>query len=128
MIDWARLIDAARETQRHAYAKFSGFEVGAALLTKDGTIFTGCNVENSSFGLTMCAERVAVFKAVSEGHRDFEAIAVYSSSAQPARPCGACRQVLFEFNPSMELICVNGIGINDKFLLSDLFPEGFRLR
>jgi cytidine deaminase len=128
MIDWTTLIESARRAREFAYAKFSGFEVGAALLTTDGKIITGCNVENSSFGLTMCAERTAVFKAVSEGYKDFLAIAIYSGSPQPARPCGACRQVLYEFNPSLEIACANTLGVVDKFNLSELLPEGFRLR
>jgi cytidine deaminase len=128
MIDWEKLIAAARNVRENAYAKFSGFEVGAALLTEDGTIITGCNVENSSFGLTMCAERTAAFKAVSEGHRKFVAIAIASKAEPPARPCGACRQVLFEFNPDLEIACANSNGTVDKFVLKDLLPEGFRLR
>ncbi len=128
MTDWDKLIDAARVARENAYAPFSGFQVGAALLTTDGKIFTGCNVENSSYGLTMCAERTAVFKAVSEGHREFAAIAIYSESAPPARPCGACRQVLYEFNPDLEIACANTNGVIDKFFLSQLFPEGFRLK
>jgi cytidine deaminase len=128
MIDWGVLIDAAREARDNAYAKFSGFEVGAAILTGGGKIITGCNVENSSFGLTMCAERTAVFKAVSEGEKDFVAIAVFSQSTPPARPCGACRQVLHEFNPDLEIVCANSQGVVDRFFLSQLLPEGFRLR
>ena len=128
MIDWEKLISAAREARGNAYAKFSGFEVGAALLTDSGKIITGCNVENSSFGLTMCAERTAAFKAVSEGEKKFVAIAIVSQSPQPARPCGACRQALFEFNPDMEIACANLNGVVDKFRLSELLPEGFRLR
>jgi cytidine deaminase len=128
MIDWEKLIGSARDASEHAYAKFSGFEVGAALLTSSGKIITGCNVENSSFGLTMCAERTAVFKAVSEGHKDFVAIAIFSKSDIPARPCGACRQVLYEFNPNLGIACANTKGVVDKFSLSELFPEGFRLR
>jgi cytidine deaminase len=127
MIDWEKLIAAAENVRQNAYAKFSGFEVGAALLTKSGNIITGCNVENSSFSLTICAERAAVFKAVSEGHTDFKAIAVLSQSRPPARPCGACRQVLFQFNPNLEILCVNTAGDRDEFILSDLLPEGFRL-
>lgn len=128
MIDWEKLIDAARKARENAYAKFSGFEVGAAILTASGKIVTGCNVENSSFGLTICAERAAVFKAVSEGEKDFLGIAVFSQSAPPARPCGACRQVLHEFNPGLEIACANTEGVVDKFVLSQLLPEGFRLR
>lgn len=127
MIDWERLIKAAEKVRKNAFAKFSGFEVGAALLTKGGSVITGCNVENSSFSLTICAERVAVFKAVSDGESDFTAIVVLSHSSPPARPCGACRQVLFQFNPGLEILCVNTNGDRDKFMLSDLLPEGFRL-
>ncbi len=128
MIEWEKLIAAAREVRKNAYAKFSGFEVGAAILTDDGKIITGCNVENSSFGLTICAERTAVFKAVSEGEKKFKAIVVASGSNPPARPCGACRQVLYEFNPDMKILCVNSNNEKDNFVLSDLLPEGFRLR
>ena len=127
MIDWERLIKAAEKVRKNAFAKFSGFEVGAALLAKSGSVITGCNVENSSFSLTICAERAAVFKAFSEGQTEFSAIVVFSHSSPPARPCGACRQVLFQFNPGLEILCVNTNGDRDKFLLSDLLPEGFRL-
>jgi cytidine deaminase len=127
MIDWERLIKAAEKVRKNAFAKLSGFEVGAALLTKSGIVITGCNVENSSFSLTICAERAAVFKAVSEGETEFEAIVVFSQSSPPARPCGACRQVLFQFNPGLEILCVNTNGDRDQFMLSDLLPEGFRL-
>jgi cytidine deaminase len=126
LIDWDALVEKARQVRENAYARFSGFEVGAALLTDDGRIISGCNVENSSLSLTICAERAAVFKAVSEGHTGFRAIVVYSSSDPPARPCGACRQVLYQFNPDMEVLCVNGKGDKDKFVLSQLLPEGFR--
>ncbi len=127
MIDWERLIKAAEKVRKNAFAKFSGLEFGAALLTKSGSVITGCTVENSSFSLTICAERAAVFKAVSEGQTEFQAIAVFSQSSPPARPCGACRQVLFQFNPGLEILCVNTNGDRDKFVLSDLLPEGFRL-
>jgi cytidine deaminase len=127
MIDWEHLITAAENVRQNAFAKFSGFEVGAALLTKNGIIITGCNVENSSFSLTICAERAAVFKAVSEGETEFDAIVVFSQSRPPARPCGACLQVLFQFNPELEILCVNINGDKDKFILSDLLPEGFRM-
>lgn len=127
MIDWERLIDAAEKVRQNALAEFSGFEVGAALLTKGGSVITGCNVENTSFSLTICAERAAVFKAVSDGETEFRAMVVFSKSSPPARPCGACRQVLFQFNPGLEILCVNTNGDRDKFILSDLLPEGFRL-
>lgn len=112
--------DAARE---NAYAKFSKFKVGAALVASDGRVYTGCNVENSSFGLSICAERNAVWKAVSEGVRSFEAIAI--SAARGASPCGACRQVLYEFAPDdLQVIWRRGGRIVRK-RLSQLLPEGF---
>jgi cytidine deaminase len=128
MIDWDNLIRAAMKAQENAYARFSEFRVGAALIDYSGNIFTGCNIENSSYGLTICAERTAIFKAVSEGVREFKAIVVFSESSPPARPCGACRQVLFEFSPIIEILCVNQAGARDKFMLSDLLPEGFKLK
>ncbi len=127
MIDWDKLISAAREVRENAYARFSNFKVGAALQSSDGRVFTGCNVENSSYGLTICAERTALFKAVSEGARDFVALALYTDAVPPARPCGACRQVLFEFSPNLEIMSANSADAIDKFTLSDIFPEGFRL-
>jgi cytidine deaminase len=127
MIDWDALISEAKKVRENAYARFSGFKVGAALLTTDGKIYSGCNVENSSYGLTNCAERTAVFKAVSDGHTKFKAIAIYTDANPPATPCGACRQVLYEFNPELEITCANSMGISEKFILSDLLPEGFRL-
>jgi cytidine deaminase len=103
------LLDAAREVRARAYAPYSRFPVGAALLAADGTVFTGCNVENASYGLTNCAERTAVFKAVSEGHTAFRAIAVVGPQDELAcAPCGACRQVLFEFGPEMVLVTPAG--------------------
>jgi cytidine deaminase len=127
MIDWDMLITAAKKARENAYARFSNFKVGAALLSSDGKIFTGCNVENSSYGLTNCAERTAVFKAVSDGSTKFKALAVYTDANPPATPCGACRQVLYEFNPDLEIVCANSMGVSEKFKLSDLLPEGFRL-
>lgn len=127
MIDWDMLITAAKKARENAYARFSNFKVGAALLTADGKIFSGCNVENSSYGLTNCAERTAVFKAVSEGSTKFIALAVYTDANPPATPCGACRQVMYEFNPDLEIVCANSMGISEKIKLSDLLPAGFRL-
>ena len=92
-----QVIKAAQEAAENAYVPYSRFRVGAALLTKDGQIFQGCNIENASFGLTNCAERTAIFKAVSEGYRDFECLAVYGDTKDPISPCGACRQVMVEF-------------------------------
>ena len=92
-----KLVALAKEAMKNAYAPYSKFQVGAALLAKDGRVFTGCNVENASYGATNCAERTAIFKAVSEGYREFDAIAIVASSGDFASPCGICRQVLAEF-------------------------------
>ena len=97
MADKNKLVEAARAAREHAVADFSHFKVGAALETFDGTIVTGCNVENATYGLTVCAERVAMFKALSEGHRSFVGVAVVADTAEPTPPCGACRQILWEF-------------------------------
>ena len=98
-IDYKNLMDNAKEASRNSYSPFSRFAVGAAVLTSTGKIYRGCNVENSSFGLTNCAERTAIFKAVSEGEREILAVAIYSPNSDSCYPCGACRQVLFEFQP-----------------------------
>ncbi|HEY9764761.1 MAG TPA: cytidine deaminase [Chroococcales cyanobacterium] len=103
-MDYSELLLLAEAAQQHAYVPYSQFPVGVALLTKDGKIFTGCNVENASFGLTICAERVAIGKAISEGCREFKAIAITAAKASPCLPCGACRQVLAEFAPDLELV------------------------
>src|SRR5271169_1350238 len=101
------LLDAARAARLNAHAPFSKFKVGAALETDDGKIITGCNVENATFGLTICAERVAVFKAISEGHRRFMRVAVVADTEAPTPPCGACRQILWEFGGDLEVILGN---------------------
>jgi len=126
MIDRALLIESARKAAQYAYAVYSDFKVGAALVTSDGNVFTGCNVENSSYGLTVCAERVAVFKAVSEDYREFAAIAIWSESSPPARPCGACLQVLSEFGSEIDIFCANSKGQIDEFKLKELLPRGFK--
>ena len=118
------LINQARRAKDRAYANESNFKVGAALLTTDGKIFTGCNVENVSYGLTNCAERTAIFKAVSEGYQKFKALAISSSKApqEPIYPCGACRQVMIEFSKDLE-IYVDG---DDKtYTISELLPKAF---
>lgn len=120
-----KLVRKAIEVRGHAYAPYSEFAVGAALLAADGRIFTGCNVENASYGLTICAERVALFKAVSEGTREFEAIAIACGKG-PCAPCGACRQVLYEFAPDLTVIMADAEGGSVREAkLGDLFPKGF---
>jgi cytidine deaminase len=116
----------AKENLDKAYAPFSNFKVGAALLTKDGKVFTGVNVENSSYGATICAERTACVKAVSEGYRDFEKIAIVSSGGE-AFPCGICRQFLYEF--ADDLIVITGKNENElvTYRLNELLPEGFKI-
>ena len=108
-----------------AYIPYSHFPVGAALECSDGSVFTGCNIENASFGPTICAERTAVAKAVSEGHTDFVRIAVAGRCGDFCVPCGVCRQVLREFAPGIEVICLNGKGEEKVFTLSELLPYSF---
>ncbi len=124
-VDEKELVRRAVEARARAYAPYSGFAVGAALLAKDGRIFTGCNVENASYGLTVCAERVALFKAVSEGAQEFVALAV-ACGESPCAPCGACRQVLHEFAPNLLVIMADARGeLLSKKKLSELLPCGF---
>ena len=120
------LLKMANEVRANAYAPYSGFPVGAALLCKDGTVFTGVNVENGVNGLSLCAERVTLFKAISEGHHDFEKIAVTCESDH-CRPCGACRQVMFEHAPDMEVLMGNPEGEFVRTTVRDLLPDGFSL-
>ena len=120
-----KMYETAKDAAKNAFAPFSNFHVGAALLASDGRIFTGCNVENSSYGATICAERTALVKAVSEGSRDFIAIAVVSQDGE-AWPCGICRQVLYEFSPEMLVITGNDEHL-DVVKLNELLPHGFRL-
>lgn len=119
------LIEAAKKVSKFAYAPYSKFKVGAALLSKSGKIFTGCNVENASYGLTVCAERVAVFKAITEGERNFEAIAIYTNTKDFTLPCGACRQVLKEFAKDLIVIIVNRYGKSKTYRLAQLLPYPF---
>src|SRR5437016_345922 len=111
------LLPAARRARANAFAPFSKFKVGAALLTADGQIITGCNVENATYGLTICAERVAVFKAISEGHRQFSRIVIVADTAEPTPPCGACRQILWEFGGDLEVVLANLDGIKARHRL-----------
>lgn len=117
-----RLLAYANKAKANAYAPYSGFRVGAALLTVDGSIFTGCNVENSSYSLTICAERNAVFKAVCEGHARFKAIAISTDRNEFVPPCGACRQVLSEFCPDLKVILANAAGETRTVALARLLP------
>jgi cytidine deaminase len=119
------LIQAAVDARHHAHAPFSNFLVGAALQDESGRIFTGCNVENATYGLTICAERVAVFKAISEGARKFAAIAVAADTDVLTPPCGACRQILWEFCGDVELTLVNLAGKIETLRLKELFPRPF---
>lgn len=121
----AALINAASNTRVHAHAPYSHFRVGAALRANSGRIFTGCNIENSTFGLTLCAERVAVFKALSEGERVFDAVAVVADTERLTPPCGACRQILWEFCRDAEVILANLTGQIVVRRMSDLLPDAF---
>ena len=119
------LLEAALEAQSRAHCPFSRYPVGAAVRTASGEIFSGCNVESASFSLTCCAERVAVFKAVSEGHKNLVACSIVTVEGKPAPPCGACRQVLFEFGRSMRIVLGNPDGDVRVLRLNDLIPDGF---
>src|SRR5213593_4742141 len=122
------LLEAARAARRNAHAPFSQFKVGAALETPSGKIITGCNVENATYGLTMCAERVAVFKAISEGERAFTRIAIVADTEAPTPPCGACRQILWEFGGDLEIILGNLERETGRYRLKDLLPLPFDQR
>ena len=119
------LIAAAAAARLKAFAPYSKFLVGAALEAADGTVFTGCNVESASYGLTMCAERVAIFKGVSEGHLRFKRVAIVTDAESPTPPCGACRQLLWEFAPDAEVICANLAGRVVRFTMPELLPSAF---
>lgn len=122
------LVEAARRVRLRAHAPFSKFLVGAALETTDGQIITGCNVENATYGLTICAERVAVVKAISEGYRSFVRIVVVGDTKEPIPPCGACRQILWEFGGDLEVILANLTAIKARMYLRDLLPLPFDAR
>jgi len=125
MSDHDDLIAAARAAREHAHAPFSSFRVGAAVRAKSGRVFTGCNVENATYGLTLCAERVAIFKAVSEGERGFNAIAVAADTETLTPPCGACRQIIWEFCGDAEVILANLKGKVEIYRMSQLLPKPF---
>ena len=122
------IVHAARIARERAMAAFSDFKVGAALETADGRIITGCNIENSTFGLTMCAERVALFKALSEGHRAFKRIAVVADTSQTTSPCGACRQMLWEFAGDIEVLLADLKAVKTTHQLKELLPHPFDAR
>jgi cytidine deaminase len=122
------LVAAARKARELAVAPYSRFKVGAALETEDGTIVTGCNIENSTYGLTICAERVAVFKAVSEGHRAFARVAVVADTQDPTPPCGPCRQILWEFCGDIEVVLANLTDEKGTYRLRELLPLPFDAR
>ena len=122
------LIAAARKARNNAHADFSHFKVGAAIETEDGTIVTGCNIENATYGLTVCAERVALFKALSEGHRKFRRIAVVAPPDAPTPPCGPCRQLLWEFAGDIEVILANMKGETGRHRIGELLPQPFDAR
>jgi cytidine deaminase len=122
------LIDAARRAREHALASFSGFKVGAALETADGTVITGCNIENATYGLTLCAERVAMFKALSEGHRAFRRIAIAADTEAPTSPCGPCRQILWEFAGDIDVVLANLRAETGRYHMRDLLPLPFDAR
>ena len=119
------LVEAAVRTRENAHALYSGFKVGAALEDDSGRIHTGCNIENATYGLTLCAERVAVFKALSEGARKFKRIAVAADTDVLTPPCGACRQILWEFCGDVEVVLTNLHGVKESLRLKDLFPRPF---
>lgn len=128
MADSEALVEAARDARQRAVADYSGFKVGAALETADGRIITGCNIENATYGLTVCAERVAMFKALSDGHRDFRRIAIVADTPTPTPPCGACRQILWEFAGDIEVILANLDTAAATHSLGDLLPHPFDRR
>jgi cytidine deaminase len=120
-----QLLEAALRARNHAHAPYSKFRVGAALEADDGTVYTGCNIENASYGLTMCAERVALFKALSEGARRFRRIAVAADTTTLTPPCGPCRQLLWEFCRDADVVLVNLDGRTEQCSVSDLLPRAF---
>lgn len=121
------LLNTAKKAMEHAYAPYSDFKVGAALLCTDGTVYTGCNIENASYGVCNCAERTAVFKAVSEGRRDFSAIAIVSSAGGETFPCGVCRQVLAEFSPNIRVVLQKKDNSAVSYKFEELMPHIFSL-
>lgn len=122
-----KLIDEAKKVRENTYTPYSNFRVGAAVLTEDNRIFTGCNIENSSYGLSICAERVAIFNAISSGCKKVTKLAVVTDTEPPASPCGACRQVIFEFGDDVEIIMANLKGEIKIMKIDELLKDGFKL-
>lgn len=128
-MDLNKLVAASKYAMEHAYAPYSGFKVGATVLGESERIYSGCNVENASYGLSICAERTAILKAISEGEKKIRAVAIACSSGKPAFPCGACRQVMAEFAPkdgAMGVYLVSDEGV-EEYTLTDLLPHAFKL-
>ena len=125
MSDQEVLITAAKQARENAHAPYSNFRVGAAVLASSGRIFGGCNIENATYGLTVCAERVAIFKALSEGERNFDAIAVVTDGERLTPPCGACRQIIWEFCGDVPVILANLGGQSEATPMRELFPKPF---
>jgi cytidine deaminase len=123
-----QLVALARAAREQAVATYSNFKVGAALETAEGVVVTGCNIENATYGLTVCAERVAIFKALSEGHRRFTRLAVVADTGEPTPPCGACRQIIWEFCGDIEVILANLQQRDARHRVSDLLPHPFDRR
>jgi cytidine deaminase len=122
------LIKKAQEVSKNAYVPCSKFSVGACVLMKSGNVYVGCNVENSSYGLTICAERNAIFNAIANGETEIKAIAIYSPNMENCTPCGACRQVIYEFSKDGDAEVITRVGDENKvYKISELLPEGFRL-
>ena len=128
MNDSDRLVAAARAARQFAVAPYSNFRVGAALLSRSGKVYTGCNVENASYGLTVCAERVALLKALSEGERDFAMIVVAADTAAPTPPCGPCRQLLWEYCGDIPVVLANLTSVTGQHQMRDLLPLPFDAR
>ena len=119
------LVEAAKRVRENAFAPYSNFKVGSAVISEDGKIFSGCNVESASFGLTICAERVAIWKAVSEGESELAGIAVVADTEELTPPCGVCRQIIWEFCGDVPVILANLKGDVEKILISELLPRAF---
>ena len=124
-MDINELINKAKNAREHSYSPYSRFKVGAALKTNNGMVFTGCNIENSSYGLSICAEREAIFKAISAGERDLDTIAVVTDSNKLITPCGACRQVMWEFSKDMTVVVANLKGEKKVFKIKELLAHPF---